>query len=92
MNNNKDMKKGDTFYYTKIIPELGVYELHELIIRTVEETYFVGTDTKDKRAYLLSYEDIMETVFVNRKDALDKIKTAEKHKPKVSDETYYEEY
>ena len=45
-------------------------------------------------AYLFSYDDLNKTVFIQRKDALNKVEEAEKEKPKeiLSEETYYEEY
>ena len=66
--------------------------MYELSIRTVEDTYFVGVDKKDKRAFLFDYDAIGEYVFINRKDALNKLKDAEKNKKEISNETFYEEY
>ena len=74
------------------MPTLGIYDVCELKIRTVADTYFVGTDKRDKRAFLLPYSAIGEYVFIDRKDAVDKAITAEENAPKISKETYYEEY
>lgn len=87
-----NIKRGDKMYITRIMPTLGIYDLCELTIRTIGENYFVGIDKHDKRARLFSPSDIDSIVFSNRKDALMKIKEAEKHKQKVSEEKYYEEY
>ena len=65
-------------YITRIMPTLGIYDLCELTIRTIGENYFVGIDKHDKRARLFSPSDIDSIVFSNRKDALMKIKEAEK--------------
>ena len=103
MNNNIDNKYdneseqltiniGDTLYYARIMPKLDVYDVYELKVRTVEDTYFSTMDKRDKKSYLFSYNDIGKTVFLNRQEALNKTKEAEKNKPKVSTETYYEEY
>ena len=103
MNNNMDNKYdneseqltiniGDTLYYARIMPKLDVYDVYELKVRTVEDTYFSTIDKRDKKSYLFSYNDIGKTVFLNRQEALNKTKEAEKNKPKVSTETYYEEY
>lgn len=87
------LKKKDILYYAKILPNVGIYEICELKIRTVEDTYFVGTDKHDKHAYLLSYNSIGKTVFKDRKEALKVVDEAEKKKTKViSNESYYEEY
>lgn len=85
------MKKKDILYYARIVPKTGIYEVCELLIRTIEETYFVGIDKRDKHAYLFLYSDINNTVFENRKEALKKVKDAEKNKIKTNYEIYYEE-
>lgn len=92
MENTYNLKKKDIVYYTKIVPNCGIYDVYELIIRTITDDYFVGIDKIDKYAFLLYYSDVGKTVFVNRKDALDKVKEAEKNKKVISNETYYEEY
>ena len=58
----------------------------------IEDTYFVGEDKKDKRAYLFGYNALGDYVFHDRGEALKKVKNAEKDKVEVSNETYYEEY
>ena len=89
---NEIHKIGDVVYYARIMPTLGIYDVCELKIRTVTDTYFVGTDKRDKRAYLFSYNAVGKYIFSNRKDAVDKAIAAEENAPKVSKETYYEEY
>ena len=89
---NEIHKIGDIVYYARIMPTLGIYDVCELKIRTVTGTYFVGTDKRDKRAYLFSYNAVGKYIFSNRKDAVEKAIVAEENSPKVSKETYYEEY
>ena len=89
---NEIHKIGDIVYYARIMPTLGIYDVCELKIRTVADTYFVGTDKRDKRAYLFSYNAVGKCIFSNRKDAVEKIITAEESNPKASKEIYYEEY
>ena len=86
------IKKDDIVYYARIMPKLDIYDVYELKVRTIENTYFSTIDKRDKKSYLFSYNDIGKTVFLNRQEALNKTKEAEKNKPKVSTETYYEEY
>ena len=86
------IKKKDIVYYTRIIPNCGIYDLCELIVRGVYKDYFVGIDKSDKHTFLLYFSDIGNTVFIDRKEALAKVKEAERNKKIVSDETYYEEY
>ncbi|MBQ2887108.1 MAG: hypothetical protein IJE43_25640 [Alphaproteobacteria bacterium] len=77
---NPILKKSDIVYHTRILPTVGIYDLDELKIRTVEETYFVGVEKRNKTAFLLPYTSIGKTVFLNRKEALQKIREAEKNK------------
>ena len=86
------LKRKDIVYYARIIPNTGIYEVCELIVRTVSDDYFAGMDKRDKRTYLFGYNAIGNTVFINRKDALNKVKIAESNKKDISSETYYEEY
>ena len=88
----KVINKKDMVYYARIIPTTGIYDVCELYVRTVENDYFVGVDKRDKRAYLFGYNAVDDIVFDNRKDTLKRVQDAEKHKQKISEETYYEEY
>ena len=86
------LKKKDRLFYARIIPRTRIYEVCELIIRTIEDTYFVAIDKKDKHAYLFTYEDIDIILFAKRADALSKVLDAEKKSPKIKYEIDYEEY
>jgi len=85
------LEKGQIVYYARIIENVGIYDVLELKIRTVADTYFVGTEKNSKHAYLLSNFYLNETVFYDRKQALKIVKEAEKNKKEASTETYYEE-
>ena len=71
------MTKGDIYYYARIHPAAGIYEVDELCIRTVEETYFVGTEKRTKQAFLFNYDELEEVVFLDRGNALALVKAAE---------------
>ena len=86
------LKNKDRLFYARIIPRTRIYEVCELIIRTIEDTYFVAIDKKDKHAYLFTYEDIDIILFAKRDDALSKVLDAEKKSPKIKYEIDYEEY
>lgn len=87
-----DLKKKDVVYFARISHPTSSYDLCELIIRTIADDYFVGTDKKDKQAYLFSYNDYNKIIFKDRKKALKVLKEAEKNRRKISYETCYEEY
>ena len=86
------LKKKDIVYFARIIPKLGIYDVCELIVRTVHDTWFVGIDKRDKHAFLLNNSSINETVFENRKDALEKIRSVENDSIQIEFTKYYEEY
>lgn len=87
----RNVKKGDVVYYAQCLENVGVFEVLELAIRTVEENWFVGIEKKDKQAYLFYDKDIDKRIFFDRKDAVMTVKEAQQNcKNKVSDEVYYE--
>lgn len=69
------LTKNQTLYFARILPPS--FNLYELKIRTIADTYFVGTDKRTKHAFLFSYHDIGKSVFLNRSDALELVKKAE---------------
>lgn len=89
---NNKLNKGDIVYYARILPPVGIYEICELVVRTIEDTYFVGVDKRDKHSYSFSYNRLNDIVFSDRKVCLQKVIEAEKNAPQVSDEREYEEY
>jgi len=80
------LKKKDKLYYARILPPVEIYEVCELIIRTVKDTWFVGVDKRDKRAYLFSYNDIDKDIFFDRSFALSKVLNAENNAPVINKE------
>lgn len=91
--NSIKVRKNDVFYYTRIIPNCGIYDVLEIKIRSVYEDYFVGIEKRDKHVFLFYYSNIDKILFRDRKIAVNKVNEAEKNKRKiVSEETYYEEY
>ena len=86
------IKRGEIFFWARIYPTLGVYDVLEVKVRTVADNWFVAIEKREKQAQLFHYDDIDTVLFSDRKIALAKVKEAEKHKLKVSDETNYEEY
>lgn len=78
-------------YYTEIFPNLGIYDLYELKIRTVKDNWFVGVDMHSRRAYLLYDYCIDDTVFFERGIAVEKIHKAEELFPRRKFTIQYEE-
>ena len=86
------MKKGDIIYFARILPRVGIYDVYDLKIRMVAETWFSATDNRSKQTFLFNNKDIEKTVFYDRKEALKVVKAAEKNRKTISEETYYEEF
>ena len=88
----KVIKKGTVVYYAQILEQVGVFEVLELTVRTVEDDWYVGIETKEKQAHLFFEKDIGKHIFFHRHDALITVKEAEQScKKKVSDEVDYED-
>lgn len=87
-----DLHKFDTVYHARIHPSLGMYDLDELKVISITDTYFTGMEKHTKRAFLFPYSAFGKNVFMKRQDALEKVREAETNKKEVSTETYYEEY
>ena len=92
-NNGSQLTKGDIVYYARIMPSLGIFDVYDVKIRTIADTWFSGVEKRDKKVFLFPYSAINKYVFLNRKDAVDVATNAEENNKKViSTETYYEEY
>jgi hypothetical protein len=58
-----------------------MFELIDLKIRTVADTWFVGTEQRTKQAFLFGMNAIDKTVFLDRQEALELVLDAqEKYK------------
>lgn len=71
------INKGDILYYARIIPNCKIYDILELKIRTIEPTFFCGTEKESQQAFLFGYSAINNIVFTNRQMALEVVKDAE---------------
>ena len=88
---NEEIKSKQHLYYAQILLPVGEYNVLEMIVCTLYKTYFAVMEKRDKHRYLFNYEDVGRTIFLNRSECLKKVKYAEAHGKKVSNETYYEE-
>lgn len=64
--NKTDIQKGKMVYYARMLKPVGIYEVCDLYVRTVRDDYFVGTDKRDKHAYLFSYNKLDKTIFKDK--------------------------
>ena len=88
-----DFEKGTIVYYAQILPTGDVYEVLTLKLKTVdkEARWCVGTDVKTKAAFLFNECDIGVAIFIDRKEALEKVKEAKKNRKERVLTTYCEE-
>ena len=91
LTDDNKIKKKDILYYAQILPKVGIYNVCEMIVCTLYEDYFACMDKREKKRYLFDYSDIDKILFANRLEALTLVTDAEKDKPKVSNERFYEE-
>lgn len=89
--NTYNIKPKQHLYYAQILPPVGEYNVLEMIVCTLYPTYFAAMEKRDKHRKLFNYDEINKSIFLSRSDCLDVVKEAEKHKKKISNETYYEE-
>lgn len=63
------MSVGDRMYMCLVVPNCEIYDVLELTIRTVLDTWAVGVDTHTKQAYLFDYNMIGSYVFASHGEA-----------------------
>lgn len=91
--NDEELKIGTKLYYARIMPTLGVFDIYDMKVVALYDTYFAAQEKRDKRRFLFYYTDLNKIIFKNRLEALELAQEKEsENKYKVSTETYYEEY
>ena len=85
------IKKKDIIYYAQMMPSIPQFEVIELKVRTVSDTWFSTTENKTKHTYLFCYKDIGGNIFFDRKECLMIVKQAEKEYRKKNPNTILED-
>ena len=52
---DNQLTKGDIVYYARIMPNLGIFDVYDIKIRTVVDTWFSGVEKRDKKVFLFPY-------------------------------------
>lgn len=73
----KDLKIKQQVYWTRISKKLGVYELLDLTIRTIKDSWISTYEDRTKQSYIFSKKDIGRIIFTNRNEALNILKERE---------------
>lgn len=79
-----DLKVKDIVFFARILPDLGIYEVCELKIRAVHDTWFSAVEKRTKRSYLYNYSEFGKTIFKDRDKALSLVLDAELNNKKAS--------
>lgn len=83
-----ELKKKDKVFYARIIESSNIFDVLELTIRTVHDSWFVGVEKRDKQAFLFPKSDIGKSIFLCRDDALEKVLSAEENKKELKIEEF----
>ena len=76
-----ELTKGQKVYYARVFPQIGMFELIDLKVVTIEDTWFTGAEQRTKQTYLFGMNSINKTVFLDRQEALELvIETQESYK------------
>ena len=60
---HENIKTGQIMYWARVLPKIDTYDLYELKVRTLYDTYFVAVDKRSKQSYIFPYKDINKTIF-----------------------------
>lgn len=77
-----NLQRGMVMLYARILSRTDTYEVCEIRLRTIEDTWFTGCDTRSQTTYIFNRDQIDKTVFLNRSDALSVVKSTENNKTK----------
>lgn len=65
------LERGQEVYYARNLRG-GVFDVCDLKVRTVEDTWFTAIDKRDNTVFYFPMKEIGESVFAYRQDALEK--------------------
>lgn len=73
----EELKRKDRLYFTRMMPKLGYYEIHEVSVATHhvgEDNYCTVSDINTKQSFLLHKPRAEQTLFIDRQKALEYLK------------------
>lgn len=70
----EELERGDIVYYARIMPQLGYYEVHTLVIITHLEEYCTGTESESKQTFIFNPKNACMYLFKERDDAVNALK------------------
>ena len=76
------MKSGDIVYLARTIPLCNIYEVLELKVTTITNSYMIGVDIETRTSYPFSESDIDKRIFTSYDEAKSAIDLLRKEKVK----------
>lgn len=76
------MKSGDIVYLARTIPLCNIYEVLELKVTTITNSYMIGVDIETRTSYPFSKSDIGKRIFTSYDEARNAIDLLRKEKTK----------
>ncbi len=74
-----ELHKHDVLYYASVFKNFDIYDVVELSVCEVKNTWIVGVEKRTEDVYILDKNLIGRYIFFDRADALTVVKEAEKN-------------
>ena len=63
------LKKDDIVYFSHVLPNLNIYEVLEVQVRTIGVNWFVAINTKNNNVYAFTEDDKGKIIFKTYQEA-----------------------
>lgn len=73
-NEYEELERGDKVYFARVLPPLGYYEIHEVVMINKNDEYCTATEQKTKQTFLFMLKDVTERLYIDRSEALKYLK------------------
>lgn len=77
------LKKSDELHFARVMPKLGYYEIHDVVVVSKSDDHCTVSEKKTKQAFLFATSNALEYLHIDRSDALDYLKEAKKNNKDV---------
>lgn len=78
-----NLKKGDILHFARIMPRLGYYECHEVIVAAKYDDHCTVAEKKTKQSFIFLTSKALEHLYIKRNDALEYLKEVKKNNKDV---------
>ena len=74
----EEIQKGDSLYFARIMPSLGYYEIHDVVLVTKYDDHCSVCELKTKQSFIFNLKTLQDQLYVDREEALAYIKEMKK--------------